>query len=218
MNLEAAKKAQIELCETSKKMYHSGLVAGTWGNLSVRIDEDYCVVTPSGMSYETLCPEDMVIMNIHDNSTNSHRKPSIEYAMHTGLLLAHPELNAVVHTHSTYALTIATAGIELPPVCDDQVQILGGSVPITPPVVPGSIEMANAVIAAMETKMGCFIPNHGAVTLGATLEKALVAANVLEKSCQVFLMSQLIGGPVLLKQKEIDDMRDFFLHRYGQGK
>lgn len=216
MDMNKALEMQQALCEAGKKMYHSGLVAGTWGNLSVRIDDEYCVVTPSGMNYDTLCADDMVIMRMRDNHTQSKRRPTIEYAMHTGLLLSHPEVNAVVHTHSTYALAVATAGRELPPICDDQVQILGGSVRVTPKVMPGSVEMANAVVEAMKDRAGALVLNHGGVTIGRTLDEALTASIVLEKSCQVWILTMSIGGPKLLGQEEIDAMHDYFLNKYGQ--
>ncbi|MBQ6373828.1 MAG: class II aldolase/adducin family protein [Clostridia bacterium] len=211
-----AKQMQAELCRTAKKMYTSGLVAGTWGNLSARIDDDHMVVTPSGMKYDTLDPSDMVIMNMHDYSYRGSLKPSIEYFMHAVLLLENPGANAVVHTHSTYALMMATARKPIPPVCDDQVQILGGDIRVADYAFPGTMEMARTIADNMRGRAGVLIPNHGAVTIGRTLDEALVGSQVLEKTAQVYIGTLALGGPVELSQADVDAMYDFFQNKYGQ--
>ena len=109
MNMEKARQIQTAVCETAKKLSTSNLVAGTWGNISARLDNDYMVVTPSGIPYETLKPEDMVIVNMHDLTYEGKLKPSVETPMHARILLERPEVNAAVHTHSTYALVMACA-------------------------------------------------------------------------------------------------------------
>lgn len=211
-----ARQVQAELCQAAKNMYTSGLVAGTWGNLSARIDADYMVVTPSGMKYDTLNPDDMVVMNMHDYSYRGSLKPSIEYFMHARLLLDNPGQNAVVHTHSTYALMLATARKPIPPVCDDQVQILGGDIRVADYTLPGTPEMAETVVKTMRGRSGALIPNHGAVTIGRTLEEALLASVVLEKAAQVYLGTLALGGPVVLDPADIDAMHDFYTNKYGQ--
>ena len=216
MDENRAREMQVKLCETAKKMYHSGLVSGTWGNLSVRIDDDYMVVTPSGMNYDSLDANDMVIMNMHDYSYRGNRKPSIEYFMHAELLLQTPGANAVVHTHSTYALMMATARKPIPPVCDDQVQILGGDIRLAEYTMPGTIEMAKTIAENMKGRSGVLIPNHGAVTIGTSLDEALTASIILEKTAQVYIGTLALGGPVELGQGDVEAMHDFFLHKYGQ--
>jgi len=216
MDGQIARKKQIELCDMAKKMYHSGLVAGTWGNLSVRIDDDYMVVTPSGMQYDTLAPEDMVVMNMHDYAYQGNRKPSIEYFMHAALLLDNPGANAVVHTHSTYALMMASARKPIPPVCDDQVQILGGDIRVAQYTMPGTIEMARTIVENIRGRAGVLIPNHGAVTIGETLDKALLASVILEKTAQVYIGTLALGGPVELDHGDVEAMHDFFTNKYGQ--
>ena len=85
MNREKAKLMQMEVCKTAQEMYHSGLVAGTWGNISARVDEDYMVITPSGMDYERLCPDDMVIVNMNTLEYEGNLKPSIETVVHSAV-------------------------------------------------------------------------------------------------------------------------------------
>ena len=178
MNREKAKLMQMEVCKTAQEMYHSGLVAGTWGNISARVDEDYMVITPSGMDYERLCPDDMVIVNMNTLEYEGNLKPSIETVVHSAVYKDRPEVNGIVHTHSTYALTVATARKEIPPICDDQVQILGGSVRLAGYTMPGTKEMAKEVIRALKERAGALIANHGAITVGRTLAEAYTGSVV----------------------------------------
>ena len=215
MNNEKLNSIRCAVCETAKKMFHSGLVAGTWGNISTRADGDSMVVTPSGMPYDMLQPEDMVLVNMHDLSYEGNLKPSIETPMHARLLLGRREVNAVIHTHSTYALMMAAAHRPIPPICDDQVQILGGGIRVARYTLPGTDDMADAVFEAISDRMGALVANHGAVVMGRTLEEAFIAANVLEKAAQVFIGTQAVGGPVELSLEDIAYMNNFFLHKYG---
>ncbi len=218
MNREKAKLMQAEVCAAAKKIYTSGLVAGTWGNISARIDEDYMVITPSGMDYDRLYPEQMVIANIHTLEYEGNLKPSIETVVHAAIYKDRPEVNGVVHTHSNYALVMATARKEIPPICDDQVQILGGSVKLAGYTMPGTPEMAAEVVNALKQRSGALIANHGAITCGRTLAEAYTAAQVLEKTAMIYIQCQSVGGPVEISQADIDFFHDFFLNKYGQNK
>lgn len=218
MNREKAKLMQIEVCSTAKSMYSSGLVAGTWGNISARIDDEYMVITPSGMDYERLYAEQMVIVNMNTLEYEGSLKPSIEAVVHAAVYKDRPEVNGIMHTHSTYALTVAAARKPIPPICDDQVQILGGDVKVAAYTMPGTKEMAEAVVDSLKGRMGALIANHGAITVGRTLKEAYTGSQVLEKTAMVYINCQSIGGAVEISQEDIDFFHDFFLHKYGQKK
>lgn len=216
MNREKAKLVQIEVCETAKAMSESGLTAGTWGNISGRIDDTYMVITPSGLDYAKLVPEQMVIVNMKTQEYEGGLKPSIEAPIHSKILLGRPGVNGVVHTHSTNALTVAATRKGIPPICDDQVQILGGDVRCAAYTMPGSQEMAESVYEALEGRAGALIANHGAITVGRTLSEALTGSVVLEKTAQVYINVQKIGGAVEISKEDCDFFHDFFLNKYGQ--
>ena len=199
MNREKAKLMQMEVCKTAQEMYHSGLVAGTWGNISARVDED-----------------DMVIVNMNTLEYEGNLKPSIETVVHSAVYKDRAEVNGIVHTHSTYALTVATARKEIPPICDDQVQILGGSVRLAGYTMPGTKEMAKEVIRALKERAGALIANHGAITVGRTLAEAYTGSVVLEKTAKIYINCQSIGGAVEISQADIDFFHDFFMNKYGQ--
>lgn len=216
MNREKAELMQIEVCSTAQSMYHSGLVAGTWGNISARVDETYMVITPSGMDYERLCPEQMVIVNMDTLEYEGALKPSIESIVHAAVYKNRPEINGIMHTHSTYALTVASARKPIPPICDDQVQILGGEIRLAAYTMPGTKEMADEVVKALKERNGALIANHGAITVGRTLAEAYTGSQVLEKAAKVYINCQSIGGAVEISKEDIEFFHDFFLNKYGQ--
>lgn len=216
MNQEKAKLMQIEVCNTAKTMYQSGLVAGTWGNISARIDDEYMVITPSGMDYDRLCPEDVVIVHMETQKYEGRLKPSIEVPIHVAIYLDRKDVNGIVHTHSTFALTLATARRPIPPICDDQVQILGGDVRLVPYTMPGSKEMADEVVKGLKNRGGVLIANHGALTVGRHLKEAFTASQVLEKTAVIYINAQHIGGAVELPEEDIQKFHNFFMTQYGQ--
>ena len=97
MNRDKVKVAQIEVCETAKKMSSSGLVAGTWGNISARVDDEYMVITPSGMDYDRLFPEDMVLVNMKTFEYEGKLKPSVEVPVHAAVYLGGSHLRPACH-------------------------------------------------------------------------------------------------------------------------
>lgn len=216
MNREKAQLMQQQVCQTAKDMASAGLTAGTWGNISARVDDEYMVITPSGMDYARLTPEQMVIVNMRTFSYEGILKPSIEVPIHAKILLTRPDVNGIVHTHSTRALTVAAAHKGIPPICDDQVQILGGDIRCAAYTMPGTEEMADSIIEALKDRAGALIANHGAITLGRTVQEALTGAVVLEKAAQVYLDVQLLGGAVKICDADCRAFNDFFLHKYGQ--
>ena len=213
MELEDIKR---EVLETSIKMSKMGFAAGTWGNISARVDQDRMIITPSGMSYNVLKPEDMVLANIHDLSYVGKLKPSIEFPLHAEIYKARPEINAVMHTHSINACTIAAARKDIPPILDDMVQIIGGSIRITEYALPGSEQMVKNAIKKLENRNATILANHGPVCLGRNLDEALITSQIVEKAAKVFIDTQAFGGPVCLTNEDVDLMRKIFLEKYGQ--
>jgi len=213
MELEDIKR---EVLETSIKMSKMGFAAGTWGNISARVDQDRMIITPSGMSYNVLKPENMVLANIHDLSYEGKLKPSIEFPLHAEIYKARPEINAVMHTHSINACTIAAARKDIPPILDDMVQIIGGSIRITEYALPGSEQMVKNAVKKLENRNATILANHGPVCLGRNLDEALITSQIVEKAAKVFIDTQAFGGPVCLTNEDVDLMRKFYLEKYGQ--
>jgi len=215
-----------QLLETRKKVVEKGiqmlstnLTVGTWGNISCRVPgEDYIAITPTGMSYNTLVPEDIVVLDLRGNTISGTRKPSIEVPLHLAIYNAREDVQAIVHTHSAYATAMAVARREIPGAVEDLVQIVGGNVRVNEYALPGTEQLGINTVKAMEGRNAVLLANHGMLGAGRNLEEAFRVCQVVEKSAQVTLLAQLMGGVVELSQDDIDRMRNNFLQGYGQEK
>lgn len=208
-----------QLVEAGKMMLHSGLTVETWGNISLRDPETGLIyLTPSGMPYDTVVPDDMIVMDGEGNIIEGKRKPTIEYLMHLGIMKNRPDVNAIIHTHPLYSQVFALLHEDIPPVIDEAAQTFGESVRVSEYALPGSREMAENVIKALGNNSACLIANHGAVCVGKELKTAFKTCKVLEMVANIYYMARNIGEPKPISEENIAAMRDFVLNHYGQGK
>jgi L-fuculose-phosphate aldolase len=205
-----------EVLDTGKEMINSGLVAGTWGNISVRLSADTMLITPSGLPYTNLKAGDLVVVNLEGEAIEGRLKPSSETKLHTAIYRKRSEINGIVHTHSPYAAVFAVTHRDLPPVMEEMAQLLGGAVKVAPYHPPGSVELADAVVDALADRSAVFLANHGAVGVGCSLEEALLVCRIVEKGAMIYLLSQLTGKPYLLDDGHVQELRRNFLEYYGQ--
>jgi L-fuculose-phosphate aldolase len=214
MNEEEARervvRAGVELVDT-------GLVDGTWGNLSVRFTKELMAITPSGRDYKTLKPEDIVIVNIATGEARGG-KPSTETPMHRAIYSRRPEVGAVVHTHSMSASTVASTGREVPPILDDFAQIVGPSLRVAPYAIPGSKGLVKGAVAALAGRTAALLANHGAVATGRGMDEALLCARMVEKGCRVFIESEFLGGAKPIAPLEAWAMHKVYLEKYSKRK
>ncbi|MBR3935520.1 MAG: class II aldolase/adducin family protein [Oscillospiraceae bacterium] len=205
------------LIDACLRMVKSGLTVETWGNISVRDPESgYIYLTPSGMAYETLVEDDIVVMDVDGNRIEGERKPTIEHAMHLGIMKNRPDVNAIVHTHPVYSQVFALLHEDIPPVIDEAAQTLG-NVKVTEYALPGSPEMAqNAIEAIGKEGSACLLANHGAVAVGKDMDTAFKVYTVLEMTAQIYYMARCIGKPMPIDAEKIAFMKEFVSKSYGQ--
>ncbi|MBR5310403.1 MAG: class II aldolase/adducin family protein [Oscillospiraceae bacterium] len=204
------------LIDACLRMLNSGLTVETWGNISVRDPETgYVYLTPSGMPYNTLVEDDIVVMDIDGNRIEGERKPTIEHAMHLGIMRNRPDVNAVVHTHPVYSQIFALLHENIPPVIDEAAQILG-DVKVTEYALPGSPEMAENAIKTLGEGSACLLANHGAVAVGKDMDAAFRVCTILEMTSQIYYMARCIGEPKKIDADKVAYMQDFVANRYGQ--
>ncbi|NLM96573.1 MAG: class II aldolase/adducin family protein [Halanaerobiaceae bacterium] len=200
-----------------KKMLNSALTIGTWGNISLLLDnKEFFGITPSGMDYNQLTPEDIVIMDLAGNIVDGKKKPSIESPLHYTIYRERKDIKAVVHTHSIYASAMAAARKPIPAAVEDLAQIVGGSVRVAEYYLPGTEELGKAVVDALQDRYGALLANHGVVGIGRSLQEAMTVCEIIEKGARITIAAQGVGGVVELEQEDIDFMRNFFLNSYGQ--
>lgn len=199
-----------------KMLMDRHLVAGSWGNISCKIGESIYAVTPSGKGYATLTDEDIVIIDRQCNSVCGKHTPSSESRLHTAIYSACPDAGAVIHTHSIYASALAAMHKPIPPIIEDIVQIIGGSVNCAEYALPGTQQLADNAVRALNGRKAVLLANHGAVCWGKTLEDALTVAEILEKAAQIAIICQSYGGAIELPESDIAVMHDFYNKHYSK--
>lgn len=211
-------EAKEQVCIAGQRLLKQNLVKGTWGNISLRYDNDYMIITPSGLNYEGLKANDMVVVNYHTYKYEGVHKPSSEMKLHGEIYKTRKEINAVIHTHQQNASTVATARCEIPPILDDMAQILGPTVRVADYALPGTKKIVKATIKALKGRKAALMANHGAVVIGNDLEEAFVAAEVLEKTAKAFIEASFLGGAKSINRFEAWYMHQYFIRKYGKLK
>jgi len=187
-----------------KKLLTSGLTAGTGGNLSVaNRKKNLIAVTPSGVDYLEMSPEDVVLVGMEGGLIETSKyKPSSELLFHLALYRRRQDIQAVVHTHSVYATTLATLGWEIPPF-HYLVAYSGKKVPLASYATFGSEQLARNVAEAIGDNNAVLMESHGVVTVGATLAKAFEAAEIIEYVARVYYLAKNLGEPAILSDEEM---------------
>ncbi len=212
------KEAKQKIWEAGKRLLAEGLVKGTWGNISLRVNPDTMVITPSGREYQDLKPDEMVEVNIRNYEYMGNIKPSSEFKMHAEIFRNRKSINAVIHTHPPSASTVAAARREVPPVLDDMAQIIGPTVRVADYARSSTRKMNKVALKALNGRMACLLANHGAVCLGRDMEEAFVVSQVLEKACRVFIEAEFLGGAKNIPKVEAYLMHQYYLNKYSKQK
>nr|WP_211486709.1 class II aldolase/adducin family protein [Corallococcus exiguus] len=198
---------------TSRRMNTSGLNQGTSGNLSQRVEGGF-LLTPSGMNYETMTPEDLVLMRF-DGSHEGHRKPSTEWQLHRDLLQARPEVGAVLHTHSMFSTTLACLRRGIP-AFHYMVSAAGGTdIRCAEYATFGTPELARHMMVALEGRKACLLANHGMVAVGMDQAAAWKLAVEVETLAAMYWRALQLGEPVVLDDAEMERVFQQF-RGYGQ--
>ncbi len=171
---------------------------GTGGNLSMRVEgEEKFVITPSSFPYNQLTPEKMCVMDFDGNQLEGDLKPSVESGMHLIAYKNRPDVNAVIHTHQIYASMFAVLNMPIPPLFDEVTLHIGHIVDVIPYGLSGSEELAANTAKLLENTCHCYlIQNHGALTLGPTLDQAWMNVEFLEKTAKVYQGALATGNKV----------------------
>lgn len=213
MLLQAERQAIVKF---GQKMITSQLTTGAGGNLSI-FDRasGQVAISPSGIEYFDLQPEDVVITDLDGQVIEGQYTPSSELGFHLALYRQRPDVNAVLHTHSVYATTIACLGWEIPAV-HYLVGFSGHKVPLAPYATFGTPELARNVATGIGEYNAVLLANHGLVAVGADLGRAFNTAEEIELVARIYYQAESVGTPVILPGEEMDRVLDKFA-TYGQS-
>ncbi|MFF5568776.1 class II aldolase/adducin family protein [Streptomyces sp. NPDC012623] len=211
---DTTEEAWRELVATARRTAAEGLVVGTSGNVSVRVG-DLVLVTPSGVPYDRLTPEDTVAVDLEGRQVVGELVPTSELPLHLALY-RETEALAVVHTHAVHATAVSTLVPELP-LIHYMAAAFGGPVRVAPYALYGSAELAAHMLEALRDRTGCLLRNHGTVTYGAGLDQAYDRTAQLEWMSRLWLTAAALPGraPTLLSEEQVAEVGRK-LSGYGQ--
>jgi L-fuculose-phosphate aldolase len=185
-------EAKKRVVEAGLRLFREGLVARTWGNVSVRLDENRFAVTPSGIPYESLTPDRIVTVSIHDLSHEGRVKPSSEKGLHAAVYRDRPEIGAVIHTHQNGASSFSAAWCNIMEIPKETARIIGPHVLTASYALPGTKRLARSGARALKNTKAALLANHGAVCIGSDLEDAFRVCLALEDLCRVVIETALM--------------------------
>lgn len=205
-----------QLVEYGKRMSKEGLSTGTSGNLSIYNDEKgLMAITPSGMNYFDIVPEDIVIMDLDGHIVDGKRKPSSEWMLHSIFYKNKPDINAVVHTHPKYSTIFAVLNKPVRAVHYAIADAGTSEIPCAPYHIFGSKELAEEAIKTCAKGKAVLLANHGLITCGENLESAYNTTSNIEFVAELQYRSMSIGKPVILSKEDMKGVLESF-KTYGQ--
>jgi L-ribulose-5-phosphate 4-epimerase len=204
-----------KVLETTLTLHREGLIPLTSGNVSARASEKHIAITPRSIPYETMTPEDVVIVDLDGGRVDGRQKPSSETPMHTLLYRERPDVNAVVHAHSPYAVAFSVVGKGIPIICIEAL-VVNGPIPVAAYACPGTEEQGRVALKALAgppTVTGVLLRNHGVLTVAPDLDRAYNIAYRLELSARIFHLASQIGEPVALTEEQIAEIQQVYANK-----
>jgi len=217
MSWEEEKQQVLAAC---RRIVAAGLVAGSSGNVSRRVEgpegAPLVAITPSRVPYHRLTAADILVIDFEGDPVEGEGVPSSETLAHLAVYRARADVGAVIHTHSIYASALAVAGLEIPPLLDEQVVVLGGSVPVAEYAMAGSQELADKACAALGEGNAVLLHNHGVLGVGADLEEAASVCELVERLAQIYVLALALGQVTPLPERVVEAEKKIF--RMSRGR
>jgi L-ribulose-5-phosphate 4-epimerase len=196
-----------------------GLVVWTAGNVSGRVPgEDMMVIKPSGVSYDELTADSMIVCNLNGDVVEGDLSPSSDTAAHAYVYRAMPEVGGVVHTHSTYGCAWAARGEPIPCVLTAMADEFGGEIPVGPFALIGNDDIGKGIVATLSghRSPAVLMQNHGVFTIGADPKAAVKAAVMCEDVARSVHIARQLGNPLPIDPADVDALYARYQNAYGQ--
>jgi len=205
------------VCQLNKELEKQGLVTMTSGNVSGRDPEtNLVVIKPSGVVYEKLTPDDMVVVTLEGEVAEGKLKPSVDTATHLYVYRQRADVNGVVHTHSNYATAFAAVGKEIPCALTAIADEFGGPVPVGPYAAIGEEEIGRAIVECIGDSRAILMKHHGVFTIGASPEAAVKSAVMVEDAARTCYLAMQIGELDEIPADEVKRAHKRYREKYGQ--
>jgi len=193
-----------QLVATCRRMVDQGLVAGTAGNVSVRLGGGRLLATPAGAALDALSPDDLCVVSTANGEVTGPR-PTSELPLHLGILRRRDDVAAIVHTHSPYAAAHAVARLDIPFICNESLAFRAERLLVTAYAPPGTEALALATLAALDRQPGSravLLANHGAVAIADDLDTALGVAAAAEFVTRVHHHARTLGHVAVIARED----------------
>ena len=216
---EVVARVRREVALLHAELPRNELVVWTAGNVSARVPgADLLVIKPSGVRYDELSPEAMVVTDLEGVLVDGDGSPSSDTAAHAYVYKHMPHVNGVVHTHSTYATAWAARGEPIPCVLTMMGDEFGGEIPIGPFALIGDDSIGQGIVETLSghRSKAVLMQNHGPFTIGPSAQAAVKAAVLCEEVARTVHIARQLGAPIPIPQSDIDSLFDRYQNAYGQ--
>ena len=212
--LENLKK---EVYKAHMNLWENRLVMWTSGNVSGRDTKtNLVVIKPSGVSYDKLSPDNLVVVDLNGNIIEGQLRPSVDTATHLYIYRNMPDVMSVIHTHSTYASAFAAIGKSIPVCLTAMADFFGCNIPIGNLVLIGEEKIGKEIVNKIGNSKAIIMKNHGPFTIGKSVNEALKAAIFLEESAKTLIMAKILGEPQSIPESIVDKLHKNYIEKYGQ--
>ena len=195
-----------EICVAGRWLYQRGFIPSSDGNLSIRLDDDHILATPTGVCKGMLTPEDLVVTDLTGHKVDGYREPSSELKMHLFIYNHRGDVNAICHAHPLVATGYAAAGLPLDkPLLAEMVYSLG-SIPLAPYAPPGTDALSSSLEPLIADHNAILMANHGVVTYGCDLLTAFHHMEMVEHHARISLVTALLGKQSLLSGGDVEKL------------
>lgn len=196
------------ICDIGRRAYDRGLCAANEGNISVRLDENEILSTPTLICKGFMQPDDLCVVDLEGNQIGGYRKCTSEVRMHLAIYKARPDLGAVVHLHPPHATAFALAGEPIPSGIAPDVELLLGEVPTAPYALTGTWAMGDVVVPYLDRAKIMLMANHGTVSYDTDLEKAYWWTEMLDAYCRIVLNARQLGNVQRLTDEQLAELAE----------
>jgi L-fuculose-phosphate aldolase len=201
---EPIREAIVDICQ---RLYQRGFIAGTEGNVSVRVDADRIWITPSGHHKGMMDAADLLLIDLEGRVHAGEGRPSSETPMHLVCYQSREDVQAVVHAHPPIATALTVTGSPLATNLLPEAVIVLGDVPTVPYRLPSTWDFANLVGEALQHTNAALLQNHGAVAVGPSLQAAFNVMETIERAAQIFFLAKTLGHVRPLSSESITDLQ-----------